>query len=169
MNIVVDLADFAVSDKADATLVTHALGSCIGVAIWDPEVKVAGLLHYMLPESSASPERAASSPAMFCDTGLPLLFRAAYERGAGKERLIVRIAGGSQLVEDEQSNMGRRNYVALRRILWKNGISIDAEDVGGSESRTLSIEVGTGRTIVKTRSEQIVLEAPCCASESESP
>ena len=93
MDLVVDIADFQVSADSSADLITYSLGSCIGVSIWDPEAHVGGMLHYMLPESSISPEKAKLNPAMFGDTGIPSLFRAAYELGASKKRIIVKVAG----------------------------------------------------------------------------
>jgi chemotaxis protein CheD len=155
---VVDIADFAVADDRHQTLITYSLGSCIGVSIWDPEAAVGGMIHYMLPESSLSPEKAKANPAMFADTGIPALFRAAYEKGAVKKRLIVKVAGGSQLLDDNGTfNIGKRNYIALRKIFWKNGVLIDSENVGGSISRTLKLEVGTGRVTIKTRGKEVEL------------
>lgn len=152
MNQVVDIADLVVSNDVNVSLITYSLGSCIGVSIWDPVAKVGGMLHYMLPESAVSPEKAKANPAMFCDTGIPKLFRAAYELGATKKRLVVKICGGSQLLDDNGTfNIGKRNYLALRKIFWKNGVMIDAEDVGGSISRTMRLVVGTGAVTVKTR------------------
>ncbi len=149
---VVDIADFAVSKDPRDTLVTYSLGSCIGLAIWDPQAKVGGLLHYMLPESSLSPEKAKANPAMFADTGVPALFRAAYELGATKKRIVVKVAGGSQLLDENGTfNIGKRNYIMLRKIFWKNGILIDKEDVGGSISRTLRLRCNEGRLTLKTR------------------
>lgn len=157
-NVVVDIADLAVSADPAATLITYSLGSCIGVAVWDPVVRVGGMLHYMLPESQLSPEKARSSPAMFCDTGVPRLFRAAYELGAVKNRLVVKVAGGSQLLDDNGTfNIGKRNYLALRKIFWKNGVMIAAENVGGSISRTLKLDVGTGAVTIRSRNEEVPL------------
>ena len=157
-NVVVDIADLAVSADPGATLITYSLGSCIGVAVWDPVVRVGGMLHYMLPESQLSPEKARSSPAMFCDTGVPRLFRAAYELGAVKSRLVVKVAGGSQLLDDNGTfNIGKRNYLALRKIFWKNGVMIAAENVGGSISRTLKLDVGTGAVTIRSRNEEVPL------------
>jgi chemotaxis protein CheD len=158
MIIVVDIADLAVSQDPAATLVTYSLGSCIGVAIWDPAVHVGGMLHYMLPDSQLSPDKARTSPAMFADTGIPKLFRAAYEFGALKSRLVVKIAGGSQLLDDHGTfNIGKRNYLALRKIFWKNGVMIKAENVGGNISRTLRLEIGSGLVSFRSRNEEVVL------------
>lgn len=156
--VVVDIADAQVANDPEAALITYSLGSCIGVAIWDPVARVGGMLHYMLPEAALSPEKAKSAPAMFCDTGVPLLFRSAYQLGAVKSRLVVKIAGGSQLLDDNGTfNIGKRNYLALRKIFWKNGVLIHAENVGGSISRTLRLEVGTGNVFLKTRSGEVPL------------
>lgn len=158
MDLVVDIAGCQASDDPSATLVTYSLGSCIGVAIWDQRARVGGMLHYMLPESSLSPEKAKTNPAMFADTGIPTLFRAAYALGAHKKSIIVKIAGGSQLLDDNGTfNIGKRNYIMLRKIFWKNGVLIEAEDVGGSLSRTVRLDVGTGRFTIKSRGQEIEL------------
>ncbi len=157
-SVVVDIADLAVSNDPDAAIITYSLGSCIGVAIWDPIARVGGLLHYMLPESQLSPDKARSNPAMFCDTGVPKLFRAAYELGAVKNRLVVKVAGGSQLLDDNGTfNIGKRNYLALRKIFWKNGVMIKAESVGGSASRTMKLQVGAGMVTIKSRNQEVPL------------
>jgi chemotaxis protein CheD len=121
------------------------------VAIHDPVTKVGGLLHFMLPESSLSREKAEQNPYMFADSGVPLLFRRAYHAGAEKARLVVRIAGGAQVVDDNGVfNIGKRNYLAIRKLLWQAGVLIHAEDIGGTESRTLRLEVGSGRVLLRT-------------------
>lgn len=159
MNLVVDIADVSVSKDPTQTLVTYSLGSCIGIAIWDPSARVGGMLHYMLPDSAISPEKATAAPAMFADTGIPKLFKSAYEIGAVKSRLIVKVAGGSQLMDDSGTfNIGKRNYLALRKIFWKNGVMIAAEDVGGSASRTMRLNLGTGEVTIKSRAEEVLLK-----------
>ena len=149
-NVVVGISDCRVSGNAGDSLVTYALGSCIAVAIHDPVARVGGLLHYMLPESTLHKERSEESPYMFADSGIPLLFREAYQCGAEKRRLVVRVAGGAQLMEDgEVFNIGKRNYLALRKILWKAGVMIHAEAVGGTVARGVRLEVGTGRMLLR--------------------
>jgi len=158
MDLVVDIADCQVSNDPQVELVTYSLGSCIGVAIWDPETRVGGMIHYMLPESSLSQEKAKANPAMFADSGIPVLFRSAYELGATKKRVVVKVAGGSSLLDDNGTfNIGKRNYASLRKIFWKNGVLIDSEHVGGQLSRTLRMNLGTGRTTIKVRGKEIEL------------
>lgn len=143
--IVVGIADCKLSNDPDSVLVTYALGSCIGLAIHDPVTRVGGLLHIMLPDSELDREKAAKNPFMFADTGVPLLFRNAYGMGAEKRRLVVRMAGGSQVMDSQGVfNIGKRNALAVRKILWKAGVMLQGESTGGESSRTLRLEVATG-------------------------
>ena len=101
--VVVGLAELAVSNNPSAVLTTYSLGSCLGVAIYDPVVKVGGLLHAMLPDSSIDPAKAAAQPGMFLDTGLPALLREACGMRADKRRLRIYVAGGAQIMDDNLS------------------------------------------------------------------
>ncbi len=83
---VVGIGELAVTQSPDDVIVTHALGSCIAVCLWDPAVRVAGLLHFLLPEASLNMERARKQPATFADSGIALLFQTAYTRGVDKKR-----------------------------------------------------------------------------------
>lgn len=155
MDVVVDIADMRISADPADRLVTYSLGSCMGVTVYDPVVHVGGMIHYMLPESALNPEKARSNPAMFADTGIPALFKAAYRLGAEKRRMIVRVAGGACMMDEQGTfNIGKRNYVMLRKLFWKNGVLIDAEDVGGALSRTLRLEIATGRTVLRTTGQE---------------
>jgi chemotaxis protein CheD len=148
--VTVGVADCRVSNAAEAVLATNGLGSCIALAIHDPVAAVGGILHYMLPESSLNPSKAAENPFLFADTGIPLLFQAAYRLGADKRRLVVRAAGAAQLMDDDRVfNIGRCNHLALRKILGKAGVMIHVEDIGGTSSRTLRLEIATGRLFVR--------------------
>jgi chemotaxis protein CheD len=144
MNITVLVGDMKTGHSGDI-LVTHALGSCLGLMVFDPVAKVGGLLHAMLPLSSINPEKAKANPAMFVDTGVPMLFKAVYEMGGSKERLIVKAAGcGNPMGKNEIFKIGERNYTVLKKLLWKNNILLKAENVGGTASRTIHFEVVSG-------------------------
>lgn len=144
--LVVGVGDGGVSGDPDSMLVTYALGSCVAVMLHDPVARVAGMIHYMLPESSMSSDKSQSRPWMFADTGIPHLLRAALEKGADKRRLVVFAAGGAQVMNDNGVfNIGKRNCLALRKALWKSGLVAHAEETGGTEARTVRMEVGTGR------------------------
>ena len=152
MKYVVGVADMRICQGNGDIIVTHALGSCLGIAIHDPQACVGGILHVMLPASNVSPEKAQANPLMFVDTGVPLLFKEAYAAGAARDRLVVKVAGGASFGDGQDFfAIGKRNYVALRKLLWKNGIMIAAEDVGGNISRTLFLEVGSGRTWIQSQ------------------
>jgi chemotaxis protein CheD len=153
--ITVGISDIQTSDDPETVLVTYALGSCIAVILHDSRRRTGGMIHYMLPQSTVSPDKAADNPAMFADTGVPLLFRRMYDYGSRKEDLVVKVAGGGKLYEDHGVfNIGQRNYTVLRKLLWKNGVMISAEDVGGSKSRTARLFVGDGRVTVSSQGEE---------------
>jgi chemotaxis protein CheD len=154
VRIIVGVADMKVSNHSESTLITYSLGSCIGVVVYDGVARVGGLLHFMLPESHIDPEKARRNPWMFADTGIPLLFKEAYKYGAEKGRLVVKIAGGSQIMDDKGFfNIGKRNYAAMRKIFWRNNVLITAEDVGGMINRTVRLEMATGKVWMKTSGE----------------
>ena len=149
MEITVSIADMKVSDDPEAILITRSLGSCIGVAVYDPRVRVGGLLHYLLPETW-NPDKAKNNPFMFADTGIPLLFKSCYQLGAKKGRMVVKIAGGSQIMDaTEIFSVGQRNYGALRKIFFRNNILINAKDIGSSVARTMRLSIATGEVSVK--------------------
>lgn len=148
--LVVGVADCRITDDAAASIITYALGSCIAVAIHDSVARVGGMLHLMLPDSSLDAVKAERKPYMFADTGIPLLLRQAYAAGALKKRLVVRIAGGAQVMDDAGIfNIGKRNCLTVRKLLWRAGVMINAESVGGRESRTVRLEMASGRFLVR--------------------
>lgn len=158
---VIGIAEMAISASGGERLVTYALGSCLGVCVHDPIAGVAGLLHVMLPSSDIDPQKAQRNPCMFVDTGVPELFRAAYRAGAHKERLVVKVVGGASTTDGEQLDafqVGKRNVLTLKKLLWKNGVILRAEDVGGLRlSRTVFLQVATGEVLVKTNGREATL------------
>ncbi len=151
----VGISDCLVSRDMDAVLVTHALGSCIAVIIYDPVAHVGGLLHYMLPDSKMDAAKGQQQPCMFADTGIPLLFRTAYQAGAVKERIKVTALGGAHSNQAADTfNIGKRNDMAMRKILWKAGVLVHHEDVGGTAPRTARLEINSGRVLVSCGREQ---------------
>lgn len=158
--ITVGIGDCRISGNSHYSLVTHALGSCVAVAIHDPAATVGGLLHVMLPDSAIDPVKARAKPMIYADTGIPALFHAAYAKGADKKRLKVWLVGGAQVADPSgYFNIGKRNYLACRKILWGAGVLIYGEEVGGKLSRTVRLEVGAGRLWWNTGSGA-VLEVP---------
>jgi chemotaxis protein CheD len=152
---IVGVSDMHVVDRSGDILVTHALGSCVGIAIHDTAAGVGGMLHYMLPLSTVDKAKAEANPCMFGDTGIPLLFMEAYRLGATKGNLRVVMAGGAQVFDmKEFFDIGGRNVTIARKCFWKNGVMIAAEQVGGNIPRTLYLEIGSGRTWIQSRGEE---------------
>ena len=150
-DLIVGISDLKVSGQPDDTLITYALGSCIGVAVYDPVMKVGGLLHFMLPDSALDANKARENAAMFADTGIPLLFKSCYAIGAEKRRMIVKVAGGASILDDgNYFRIGQKNITALRKIFWRNNVLIDAEDTGRNCNRTVRLEMSSGRCTVKS-------------------
>lgn len=152
--IVVGVADCAVSDNPEAEIITYALGSCIGVTAYDPVAKIGGMLHFMLP-TAFDEQKGTEKPAMFGDTGVPLLFRSLYALGAEKDRLIVCAAGGAEVLDDNgHFRVGPRNRTILRKLFWKNNILLSADETGGNISRTVRISLADGNITVRHRSKE---------------
>jgi len=153
--VVVGIADLAVSNNQTLTLATYSLGSCIGVSIYDPVARVGGLLHVMLPESKIDLDKAQRQPAMFMDTGIPSLFRAAYQLKAEKYRVQICVAGGAQVMDSSGFfSIGKRNYETLKGILNEHGLKVSAEQVGGMVSRSMYLNLATGEVKLKVSGQQ---------------
>ncbi|MBN1435483.1 MAG: chemotaxis protein CheD [Sedimentisphaerales bacterium] len=153
LKIVVNISDARVSNDPVDELITYSLGSCIGVAVYDPVKQVGGLLHYQLPNAGGDPKQ-VKNPLMYADTGLKYLIDKMLSLGVNKKQLKVKIAGGAQIMNDAKTfQIGKRNYAAVRQILWKNGIFIDAEDVGGKYARNLSLRIADGFVEVKSQGQ----------------
>ncbi len=151
MKQIVGVADMKLSNNLEDSVVTYSLGSCIGLVIYDPVARVGGILHYMLPESSIDREKAKIKPFMFADTGIPRFFKTAYKLGAKKPRIKIYVAGGAEIIDQKGFfNIGKRNYLALKKIFFKNKVMINKQDVGGNINRTVRIEIATGDIFVKT-------------------
>jgi len=148
----VNISDARVSNDPNDELITYSLGSCIGVTLHDPATKIGGMLHYQLPSARMDPAKANKNPLMFADTGMKYLIDKMLALGANKKRLKVKIAGGAQVMNDADTfQIGKRNYAAIRQILWKNGMFIDAEDIGGKNARNLSLQIADGTVEVKSQ------------------
>lgn len=149
--VVVGVGDMGVSNNPQITLSTYALGSCVAVVVYDPVSKAGGLLHLMLPDSTISPAKAQSQPAMFADTGLPLLFRSMVGLRADFSRLRIFLAGGANVLCDADTfRIGERNIRAANDYLVRNGFSVRHTAIGGTINRTVHLNVGTGDITLKT-------------------
>ena len=150
-DLIVGIADSKISNNKDDVVITYALGSCVGIVVFDPLVRVGGLLHYMLPDSTLDLVKARENPDMFADTGIPALFKSCYKLGAEKKRMIVKVAGGASILDDTNFfRIGQKNIMAMRKIFWKNNVMIDKEDTGLNCNRTVRLEMSTGKVYIRS-------------------
>lgn len=137
--------------RIEGTLITYALGSCIGICLYDPVIKLAGMIHIMLPENTGSD---LSNAFKYADTGIRETIRKMTTFGAMKNRITAKIAGGAKMFDLKGSgtigNIGERNIISVRSLLRAEGIRIISEDVGFNYARTMSFDAANGA--VKIRS-----------------
>ncbi len=149
--IIVSISDARVSNKLVDVLATYSLGSCIGVCLYDPATSIGGMLHYQLPNSTMDAERAKEKPLMFADTGMEILIDKMSSMGAKKKRMQVKIAGGAAMEAGPGGfDIGKRNYLAIKKVLWQNGMFIDGEDVGGSSPRNMYMNIANGAVTIRS-------------------
>lgn len=145
---VLGLGDLGVSKTPGDTLKTYALGSCIAVIMFDPVLKAAGMIHVVLPNASIAPEKVQKQPGYFADTGIAALMEKMKHLGSSG-RVLIKLAGGAQIADPHhQFNVGKRNALAVKKSLWALRLGTLAEDLGGSVSRTVAVDVATGKTII---------------------
>jgi len=148
--LVAGVADMVASNDPGAELVTYSLGSCLGISVYDPITKIGGLLHIMLPDSGIDSVKASTAPFMFVDTGVPRLFHAVSNLGADRRRLIIKVAGGAQFLDAAGVfNIGERNQRAFNELLARNGYSVHGRDVGGTSSRTVRLDLASGKLTIR--------------------
>lgn len=147
---VVGLGEIAVSKQPGDQLVSLGLGSCVCVTAYDSRSGVAGMAHIVLPDSGGDPKR--QSPK-FADVALPMLFEQMEKQGANIRNLVIKLAGGAQMMlaaapGRTQMNIGERNGESVKALLKKSGYRVKAEDLGGTQGRTVRLTVGTGSVTV---------------------
>lgn len=148
--IIIHVSDAKASKDPNDILTTYSLGSCIAVCLYDPATHIGGMLHYQLPSSSLEPDRAQGKPFMFADTGMKLLIEKLSSMGAMKKRMNVKIAGGATMdAGPDGFHIGKRNHLAIRKLMWKNGMFIDAEDVGGNIPRNMYMDIENGNITIR--------------------
>ncbi len=149
----VGIAGLHVATSEKDEIVTYALGSCLGITMYDPVAKVGGLVHVMLPDSTIDRNKAEKQPGMFVDTGVPALLTRMTEKGAQKTRLRVAVAGGAaqRLAGKDHFQIGERNYKAFEQLVASQGLRLIASDVGGTNlARTMTLAVATGSVEIKS-------------------
>lgn len=134
----------------EGTLITYALGSCIGVCLYDPAIKLGAMLHIMLPLNM---EAGRKNPLKYADTGMAEMLRRMEAKGANRSRMIAKIAGGAKMFEvtgGSLGNIGQRNIDSIKMQLKRHGLRLQNEDVGGTVARTMLMDVATGTVSVRS-------------------
>ncbi|MBQ3076440.1 MAG: chemotaxis protein CheD [Clostridia bacterium] len=147
--LTIGIADMKMA-KGEGMLITYALGSCIGICLYDPKIKLGALIHIMLPINM---ETGRKSPMKYADTGIRETIKQMEAKGASRARMTAKIAGGAKMFEisgGSLGNIGQRNIESVRLNLKKEGIRLLNEDVGGSVARTLLFDVATGQGCVRS-------------------
>ncbi len=145
---IIGVGELAATRTPGEAVRTLALGSCVAVILLDAKTRTVGMAHIALPESAVSPARARERPGHFADTGVPALIDAMKHAGAQAQArsYIVKLVGGASVADPNRTfNIGKRNLLAIRKVLWQYGMGAIAEDVGGSISRSVTVDTTTGR------------------------
>jgi chemotaxis protein CheD len=149
--MVLGIGDYGATCNPEQVIKTLGLGSCVAVICSDPGAKIAAMIHIALPDSTSSPDRRDEKPGYFADTGIPALFDSLRQVGwrEGNGRLSIKLAGGATIMDPNGTfNIGKRNLLAIKKILWSAGYGPIAEDVGGNISRTVSVSADTGAVLI---------------------
>ena len=154
--LTVGIADMKIL-QMDGELITYALGSCIGICLYDPKLKLAALIHIMLPINR---EAGRKNTMKYADTGIRETLKMLEAKGARRDRMIAKIAGGAKMFEvagnSTLGNIGQRNIESVRLNLRKEGIRILSENVGGSVARTLSFFPATGIGEIRAYGQPVI-------------
>lgn len=146
---VVGIADMKMA-RNEGTLITYALGSCIGVCLYDPGIKLGALVHIMLPINM---EANRSTPMKYADTGIRQTLAQMVSKGAVKSRIVAKIAGGARMFDvpgnGSLGNIGQRNIESVLMTLQREKVHVQRQDVGGKIARTLLFDVQTGQALVR--------------------
>ncbi len=147
--IVILPGDCRFTANAHSRLITRNLKTCVALAVHVPKLSLAALLRCQFPDSSCSPSD--SNPWLFVDTAIPLLFEYLGAMGAPKPTLSVYAIGGAAGCDEENVSLGKHNILAARRLLWREGVLLKGEEIGGASPRSVWLEAASGRLIVRTK------------------
>lgn len=148
--MIVGIADMKLA-RGEGMLITYALGSCVGVCLYDPYLKIAALVHVMLPLNM---ETNRKNPLKYADTGIRETLKKMEEQGALRTRIVAKMAGGAKMFDvpggGSLGNIGQRNIESAHLVLRREGIRLLREDVGGTTARTLLFDTASGEVCVRS-------------------
>lgn len=147
----VGIADYKAA-YTPAKIITIGLGSCVGIALYDGINKIGGLVHIMLPDSKQFSN--ISNPCKFADLAIPILLKNMQSMGAKRNAITAKIGGGACMFNFADKSLvmdiGKRNVASVREVLMKLSIPIIGEDTGGNQGRTMLLDIGLGKTYIRT-------------------
>lgn len=147
------IGGYGASNAPGEVIKTLALGSCVAMVMLDPASKTVGMVHIALPDSSLNAEKKAENPGYFADSAIPALIDEMRKRGASGSLpdMYIKLVGGANVMDTNNTfDIGRRNVLAIKKILWKLGTGPMAEDVFGHISRTVEVAVDSGATTISS-------------------
>lgn len=149
---IIGIGGIGISDTPGDVIKTMALGSCVAVIFFAPQYHLVGMAHVALPDSGIGNERAKDLPGYFADTAIPFLIREFIKRGVKKRSdITIKLAGGASIMDPNGVfNIGKRNILAIRKVLWQNKLAPHAEDVGDNFSRTVWVAVSGGNVSISS-------------------
>jgi len=151
MEIVVGISDMRITNRPNQNLVTHSLGSCLGLMVYDPSSGVGGLIHCLLPVAREAREGKTLNPCMYVNTGVPHMIKSMFAKGAKRERLVIKAAGCGRMMNVSNSfDTGAANLAALQKLLDHNHLRLSGSDVGGSIPRTVRFYIDSGRVVISS-------------------
>ena len=151
--VILGVGDYGASKSPGDDIKTFALGSCVSVILLDPKTRTVGMAHIALPDSSINKAKAAEKPGYFADTAIPALLSEMTKFGCHKKGkgMVVKLCGGANVMDTNDTfQIGKRNALAIRKILWAYGMGAVAEDLGKNFSRTVSISVESGQVTLSS-------------------
>ena len=149
---IVGIGEASASKDPEDQIKTFALGSCVALVILDPKNRACAMVHIALPESKIDPAKAVQLPGYFADTGVPHLFGLLKKLDSFPHPgLIIKLIGGANVLQQQDHfQIGKRNVTAVKKILWEMKLPLTGEDVGENHSRTVTLDLKTGKVIVSS-------------------
>ncbi len=150
----IGIGEYRVSNDRDEVIKTFALGSCLAIVAWD-RAGVGGMVHVALPDSTTDAAAAEKPDAYYADRALPTLLDGMARLGASLRTAWIKLVGAADSrYEGDLFNIGKRNILAVKRLLWSRGLGIVAEDTGGLVSRTVEFRLSDGSLVVRSNGDR---------------
>lgn len=147
--IFLGVGEYDATNRPNEVLKTMALGSCVGFIVLEPKSRTVGMAHIALSDSRINPALAGKQCGRFADTAIPALLNLVEKYSKTRSGYIIKLVGGAQVAQMKDTfNIGKRNILAIKKILWQMKLAPVAEDLGGQISRTVTVEVNTGKVII---------------------